>query len=154
MADPNGPLFRKHQGGGYYTGHMEWTLTDADLTAAGLTEAVSLAGFPADARPLVSAINIGSYFTGTGITDMDVEIGDTADPNGLQATSHVFDVTALGDWTVGGAPGAESKYGATDPLLAYSPEAFFTSVGANLDQADTGQLHVRIYFEQYLPDPS
>ena len=133
-------------------GHLDYTLTIADLTAAATTQAVTLAGFPADAFPLEVQVSVNEFFTGGAITAVTLQIGDAGDPNGLMAALNVFAVTGTDDFSVG-TDGVEAEYGSTGPAResAYAPEALFTSTTDDVDAATAGRVHIRLYYKQRLP---
>ena len=131
-------------------GYIEFRVTSDDLTAAALTEALDVPGFPANAYPLFAQLNVGQFFTGGSVSAATVQLGDAGDPDGLAVSLNVLDTTSLGDWGVATA-GVEAEYGSTGPSLesAFAPQLLVTTVTANVDQLTTGVLHGRIYYKRY-----
>lgn len=135
------------------TGYKTITIRAADLTAAALTQTISF-GLPDGARVYRAKQNVGAFFTGGGVTVVNTQVGNGADPNGLNTVLNVFAVTALGDWTVA-SNGVEDVDGATGALFVATndTEILFTSVTANLDQIVLGVLHVNVWWDRMIDPP-
>lgn len=113
--------------------------------SAGLTQALSLnTAFPASTFP--ENVQVGEAyikhitdFSGTGITALDVELGDAADDDELLTSTSVF--TGVGASYIDTT--AAAAY-AMHVESAYVPLLTLTATGANLDQLSAGQLKVCI----------
>lgn len=129
-------------------GYVEGTVGHATLTAEDTSEALDVDNFPANAIPLHAIVTVGAYFTGGSVSDTDVEIGDSGDPNGLLTATNIFDGTK-GSPIV--AAGVEAEGGSTGPVLesAYSPQVLVTTTSDNVVNLDAGFLTFRIYYKRF-----
>ena len=112
-----------------------------DLSAAGLTEAVSLTGFPTDVFVIGSSVELDAVFSGPSVTACTVEIGDTGTPSELVTSQDIFTGASLG---LKQAPGALP--GTWTLEASYAPEALVTTVDANVDQLDAGSMVIHIWY--------
>lgn len=110
------------------------------LTAA-LTQAIDLNvafprnTFPANVQRGEAYIKREVDLAGTGITSLDIELGDTGVDNGLITTTDVF-TGALATATYASTPAATQYAFQTEQ--AFVPLLTLTAVGANVDQLAAG----------------
>lgn len=130
-------------------GYLTQEITHADLTAAATTEAISITGFPANAYPIHGRVGLKVAFSGGSVSELTVQLGDTADPDGLMTAVSVFTGASLDQL---GAAGIEAGIGTAALESAYAPEALFTATGDNVVNLDAGKLEVRIAYIQII-DP-
>lgn len=117
----------------------ELTLPAATTYAINLNTLFPRNAFPADVDILAGTkCRLIAAFAGGAISDFDVELGDSGDPNGLMSAFDVF--------------GTAASYN-TDPAAAeydrhyesaFAPELLWTSTGANIDQLTAGSMEVWI----------
>jgi hypothetical protein len=128
-----------------------------DLTAAALTQVLTFAVLratyvrgellPANAEILTVAVVRHSDFSGTGVTAVTVDVGDAAAPTELAAGVDVF-TGAKATAAVSAFPLATPQFEAA----AYGSQVTITSVGANVDQIDAGDVELRISYRAHVTD--
>jgi hypothetical protein len=121
------------------------TYGHADLTATALTQSIVLGtAIPATAMILGYRIQLNEVFAGGAISAMDLQIGDdTNDDDSICAASDMFTgSTLLALAWVQGTRGVQPNGPPTGTQL----EVLFTAVGANVDQATTGEVDVEVFY--------
>jgi len=117
-----------------------------DFDAVGLTNTINIGdALPADCHPISVSVECTEAPGGGAISDYDIEIGDAADPNGF----------CTGEDHLAGGVGVYQTYGAyITTATGFSNasrqvQATATSIGANLDQATTGEWTFRIGYVRF-----
>lgn len=125
---------------------MTVTKAYTDFSTAGLTNTINIGtALPADAHILRASIECDTAPAGGAIATYTVELGDAADPNGLEAGADhiaggavVYDTQGAYITTAGGYSNASRQLQATA-----------TSTVANLDQATQGAWTFRIAYIKF-----
>lgn len=136
-------LHFKHQSvlpGGGGLQDLKLTFDFAALSAAALTKTLPIPSVPSSLSPVVAAVDVTTAFAGAGIGTLGLEVGDTADPNGILAS---VDLLTTGVKGVGGA----AYIGSVQNAMA--PEVLATAIGANLDQLTQGEATVTISYRKW-----
>lgn len=129
-------------------GTLKQRILFSELTDTDTSQAIAIAGFPANAYPLHGRIRPYQAFAGGTISAITVQIGD-GDPDALMAAISVFTGVSLAQI---GADGAEAGIGTAALESAYAPVATFTSTNGNLNTLTSGIVEARILYAQLL-DP-
>jgi hypothetical protein len=116
------------------------TVDTSDLTATAVSEAVSLAGFPAEAFVLAAWVELDTEFSGGGASSVTVQVGDTAAPSELMTASNVFTGAGAGQKHASGVNHFAGTYES-----AYAPEALVTS-DVNVDTLTAGSMVVNVLY--------
>lgn len=110
------------------------TVDYTEISAAALTNNVLGYSLPAKYEIRAVWLRVKTAFVGTGITSLDVTFGISGDED-----KYVFPFNCLATGKKRGSnPQIESESSAT------SLNAYFTSVGANLDQLTAGELEIYV----------
>jgi hypothetical protein len=112
----------------------------SDLTAAAISEAIAITGFPANSIPLGAVAEVDTAFSGGGSASVTVEVGDAGGTSELFSGVEVF--TGASGFVQGNV-GALA--GAWKLEAAYAPIATFTS-DVNVDTLTAGDLYIHIYY--------
>jgi hypothetical protein len=133
-------------------GRLEQKVTAAQLAAitpTGTTVAVSLTGFPTNARPIAARIHINTPFAATGagisITAMVATVGDAADPDELLDDTDIMPVSPAQDFETPVSPGTLGEEAAYAPRLTVTLTPADTETNADLT---AGELIVVIWWEK------
>lgn len=112
----------------------------SDLTAAALSEAIAITGFPANSIPIGAVAEVDTAFSGGGAASVTVEVGDAGGTSELFSAVSVFTgVSGLVQGNVGPLSGSWKLE------AAYAPIATFTS-NVNVDTLTAGDLYIHIYY--------
>lgn len=119
----------------------------ADLTAAATSEAIALthyrtgSGFPANAIPVASHVELDEEFSGGAATAVTVAVGDAGDVDELFTATSVF--TGAGAGVKSAAGVATGKFAHES---AYAPIATFTATTDNVVNLTAGSAWVVIHY--------
>lgn len=121
------------------------TVRHSDLTAAATTESIDISvgddgrAIPAGAQIIRASVQTLQAWVGPSITDLDVDVGDTVDPDELLDGA---DIDAVG--FVQTPAGTYTAF--TREASAYVPLALFIATGGNVVAFTAGASVFRIYY--------
>jgi len=123
--------------------YVEQTITHTDLDAAATTQAIAVAGFPANAAPLFAEIKRNAVFAGGSASAVAITVGDAGAANELLTTTSVFTGQTLNTWVQTTGAALNGKF---QREAAYAPLVTFTATDDDVDNLTTGSVTVRIYY--------
>lgn len=123
--------------------HEQWLIDYTELIDASTTQSIALTTLPVGTMGLGASIAITALATDAGsISALNIEVGDTADPDAL--------VSAVDMFAVGGIV-QNVACGSTETWSGMSVAAKFTATGANLGSGsatdlDSGAVQVHLVY--------
>ena len=131
------------------------TITTADLTAAAVTQAITLSEqIPAGAIVIGCYLNLTEVFAGGGAGSCTADFGDQADADGWYDGEDVFTGAALGFKTIPGTTGVYLDGGASpvarppaiDCQALKRPIVVTITSNVNVKLLTTGSLGVNVFY--------
>jgi len=120
---------------------VKYTIPFGSLTAAALTQTITLFTLPARAKLIGVTLKHSAQFTAAGLTSLNLTLGSSVDPQRYAGALNIS--TAVSDTNF-----YDAGYYNSQTMAADAVNAVFTAVGANLNTLAAGSVDIWIGWVQ------